>query len=90
MMEKAYSLFLCVLLILVLFLPSTAAGRALLQTAQTEGEGGNHGGNDGSKVGVTGSRSKPAPSKTGVSSPSKPTPVGNSSSQFSSFVIDSS
>uniref|UniRef100_F6HFQ6 Uncharacterized protein n=1 Tax=Vitis vinifera TaxID=29760 RepID=F6HFQ6_VITVI len=75
MMEKAYSLFLCVLLILVLFLPSTAAGRALLQTAQTEGEGGNHGGNDGSKVGVTGSRSKPAPSKTGVSSPSKPTPV---------------
>ena len=54
-----------------------------------EGEGGNHGGNDGSKVGVTGSRSKPAPSKTGVSSPSKPTPVGNSSSQFSRFVANS-
>ena len=54
-----------------------------------EGEGGNHGGNDGSKIGVTGSHSKPAPSKTGVSSPSKPTPVGNSSSQFSSFVANS-
>ncbi|KAL6351078.1 hypothetical protein AAG906_031664 [Vitis piasezkii] len=76
MMEKAYSLFLCVLLILVLFLPSTAAGRALLQTAQTEGEGGYHGGNGGSKMGVTGSHSNTAPSRTGVPSPSKPTPVG--------------
>uniref|UniRef100_F6HFQ5 Uncharacterized protein n=1 Tax=Vitis vinifera TaxID=29760 RepID=F6HFQ5_VITVI len=73
-MEKAYPVFLCVLLISVLFLPSTAAGRALLQTAQTEGESGNHGGNDGSKMGVPPSHSSTAPSRTGVSSPSKPTP----------------
>ncbi|XP_034697944.1 uncharacterized protein LOC117923650 [Vitis riparia] len=73
MMEKAYSLFLCVLLILVLFLPSTAAGRALLQT---EGEGGYHGGNGASRIGIHGHPSSPAPSRTGVSSPSGPTPVG--------------
>ena len=38
-----------------------------------EGEGGYHGGNDKSKMGVTGSHSNTAPSRTGVSSPSKPT-----------------
>ncbi|KAL6350991.1 hypothetical protein AAG906_031577 [Vitis piasezkii] len=85
MMEKAYSLFLCVLFISVLFLPSTAAGRALLQTAQTEGEGGNHGGNDGSKMGVTGSHSNTAPSRTGVSCPSRPTSYGISSSRGISY-----
>ena len=50
-----------------------------------EGEGGYHGGNDKSKIGVTGSHSSTAPSRTGVSSPSK----RNSSSQFSSFVTNS-
>ncbi|XP_034709777.1 uncharacterized protein LOC117932577 [Vitis riparia] len=76
MMEKAYSLFLCVLFISVLFLPSTAAGRALLQTAQTEGEGGYHGGNGGSKIGIHRHPSSPASSRTGASSPPHATPSG--------------
>ena len=39
-----------------------------------EDEGGHHGKNDGNKIGIIGSHSNTAPSRTGVSYPSEPQP----------------
>ncbi|XP_019074771.1 uncharacterized protein LOC109122425 isoform X2 [Vitis vinifera] len=67
-MAKVYSVFLCVLLISVLFFPLTSAGRVLLDKPQKDDVSGKHS-NGGNKIGVEGSHSSPAHSAKGHASP---------------------
>ncbi|RVW45581.1 uncharacterized protein LOC100263000 isoform X1 [Vitis vinifera] len=75
MIERVYSVFLCFLLISVLFFPLAAAGRVLLGTPQKGDEGGDHS-NGRSKIHVNPSHSGQAGSALGHSSPSHATPSG--------------
>ncbi|KAL6350839.1 hypothetical protein AAG906_031425 [Vitis piasezkii] len=75
MIERVYSVFLCFLLISVLFFPLAAAGRVLLGTPQKGDEGGDHS-NGRSKIDVKPSHSGQAGSALGHSSPSHATPSG--------------
>ncbi|KAJ9708078.1 hypothetical protein PVL29_000237 [Vitis rotundifolia] len=70
MIERVYSVFLCFLLISVLFFPLAAAGRVLLGD-----EGGDHS-TGRSKIDVKPSHSGQAGSALGHSSPSHATPSG--------------
>lgn len=45
-----------------------------ISCVMAEDEGGHHGKNDGNKIGIIGSHSNTAPSRTGVSYPSEPQP----------------
>ncbi|KAJ9708076.1 hypothetical protein PVL29_000236 [Vitis rotundifolia] len=72
-MAKVYSVFLCVLLISVLFFPLTSAGRVLLDKPQKDYKSGQQS-NGRSKIGVKASHSKPDHSATGHASPFHATP----------------
>ncbi|XP_034682373.1 uncharacterized protein LOC117912043 isoform X2 [Vitis riparia] len=72
-MAKVYSVFLCVLLISVLFFPLTSAGRVLLDKPQKDDVSGKHS-NGGNKIGVEGSYSSPDHSARGHASPFHATP----------------
>ncbi|KAL6351200.1 hypothetical protein AAG906_031786 [Vitis piasezkii] len=75
MIERTYSVFLCFLLISVLFFPLAAAGRVLLGTPQKGDEGGDHS-NGRSKIDVKPSHSGQAGSALGHSSPPTQPPPG--------------